>query len=66
MLKQRNLRFESVKECGVPIARVLARRLHKGITININLYIMIIIIFLLGANKPGFGNFNYFIFFSII
>ncbi len=29
MTVQRKFRFESVKECGVPIARVLARRLHR-------------------------------------
>ena len=30
MTKQRKYRFASVRECGVPIARVLARRLHRG------------------------------------
>ena len=30
MVKEKNLRFETVKECGLPIARVLARRIHKG------------------------------------
>lgn len=29
MVKQKKLRFQTMRECGVPIARVLARRLHK-------------------------------------
>jgi hypothetical protein len=30
MAKKRHYRFQSQKECGVPIARVLARRIHRG------------------------------------
>jgi hypothetical protein len=30
MAKKRNFRFQSQRECGVPIARVLARRIHRG------------------------------------
>ena len=30
MVKQHGLKFESQKTCGVPIARVLARRMHRG------------------------------------
>ena len=30
MGKQHKYRFESQKTCGVPIARVLARRMHRG------------------------------------
>ena len=31
MVKSKGYRFESKKECGVPIARVLARRIAKGV-----------------------------------
>jgi hypothetical protein len=30
MTKRRKFRFESQKECGVPIARILAREIHMG------------------------------------
>jgi hypothetical protein len=30
MARNRKFRFSSQKECGVPIARVLARRIHKS------------------------------------
>jgi hypothetical protein len=30
MVKARGMRFESMKKCGVPLCRVLARRIHRG------------------------------------